>query len=79
MSNQSGSIYKITVMCNGIQSSDHYYDHAIEAVEAWHKFSDSGDTEGIRTILFIPPIGEIRTKTFHENQLLTWASGQVYP
>ena len=56
--------YKITVISDGIKSSDHYFNHAIEAVEAWSRFSDYGDSKVIRTILFIPPQGEIRTKSF---------------
>lgn len=56
--------YQITVIRDGVKSSDHYYDHAIEAVEAWIRFSDYGDATNDRTILFIPPVGEIRTKTF---------------
>jgi hypothetical protein len=58
------SRYQITVISDGIKSSDHYFDHAIEAVEAWSRFSDYGDSREIRTILFIPPQGEIRTKSF---------------
>ena len=56
--------YQITVFRDGVKSSDHFYDHAIEAVEAWLRFSDYGDCRDNRTILFIPPKGEIRTKSF---------------
>ena len=59
-------VYQITVMTDGIKTSDHYYDHAIEAVQAWHKFYDYGDAIEVRTILFIPPYdGEVRTKHFY--------------
>jgi hypothetical protein len=58
-------VYQITCIRDGIKVSDHYYDHPIEAVEAWHKFSDYGDAKEIRTILFIPPIGDVRTKSFY--------------
>jgi hypothetical protein len=57
--------YEITVIVDGIKASDHYFAHAIEAVEAWNKFYDYGDAKEVRTIVFIPPYGgEIRTKHF---------------
>ena len=57
-------IYQITVMNDGVKSYDHYFDHAIEAVEAWNKFVDYGDAKQIRTITFTPPMGEPRHKYF---------------
>jgi hypothetical protein len=66
--NSKSGIYQITVMRDGVKSSDHYYEHAVDAVEAWAKFSDYGDAKELRTIIFIPPIGEIRTKTFYAKQ-----------
>ena len=59
------SQYQITVFNDGIKTSDHYFSHAIEAVEAWQKFTDYGEAKEIRTILFIPPLGEIATKSFY--------------
>jgi hypothetical protein len=65
MAVKTTGFYQITVMRDGVKSSDHYYDHAFEAVEAWNKFCDYGDAIEVRTILFIPPFGEVRTKTFY--------------
>ena len=66
MSVQITDWYQITVITDGIKSSDHYYQHAIEAVEAWQKFCDYGDAVETRVILFISPYdGEVRKKTFH--------------
>ena len=59
------SQYQITVFNDGVKTSDHFFPHAIEAVEAWQRFSDYGEAKEIRTILFIPPLGEVVTKSFY--------------
>lgn len=59
------SQYQITVFIDGVKTSDHFFSHAIEAVEAWQKFEDYGDAKEIRTIIFIPPLGEVATKSFY--------------
>jgi hypothetical protein len=62
---KTAGFYQITVMTDGVKTSDHYFDHALKAVEAWFKFSDHGDAKEVRTILFIPPVGEVATKSFY--------------
>ena len=69
MTVKSKGIYQITVFNDGVKTSDHYYGHALEAVEAWFKFCDHGDAKEIRTILFIPPVGEVATKSFYATAL----------
>jgi hypothetical protein len=69
MTVKSKGIYQITVINDGIKSSDHYFSHAIDAVEAWQKFCDYGEAKEIRTILFIPPVGGVVTKSFYAQAL----------
>ena len=57
--------YQITVFNDGVKTSDHYFENAIKAVEAWFKFVDHGEAKEVRTILFIPPVGEVANKSFY--------------
>lgn len=57
--------YEINVINDWDTSESYFFSDAIEAVNAWNKFTDLGDAIKERSISFIPPSGQISVKTLY--------------